>query len=190
MWRKVKSERKNPWLTREVQKTGWHGSLRLPLGYRDLQSSPPMLPRFFPRVRVVKWLKRCSKWCSDTFNMLQNLLPKERIDVTDFPYLSHLCSSMEACARAWPSNLESSSLYGLRSSMGSCARAWPFSKSTSFFTTSFIVGFKLHCWANASKIINLPPDCPFVVPKDFEQFLLFHFTQGSTDNNRVCIPFA
>ena len=132
MWKKVKSERKNPWLARELQKTGWHRFLRLPLGYRNLQSSPPMLPRFFPRVRVAKWLKKCSKWRPDTFYMLQNVLLKERFDVTDFPYLSHPRSSVEACAHAWPSNHESSSPYRLRSSTGSCAWAWRFSKSCSF----------------------------------------------------------
>ena len=118
MRRKVKGRRKNPWMTKEVQKVGWHGSLRLPFGYRNLQSSPPMLPRFFSRVRVAKWLKRSSKRRPNPFYILQDLPPKDIFNAAKFPDLSHPRSSV-----VFKSSM-AFSVWASRSSAGVHARAW------------------------------------------------------------------
>ena len=146
-----------------------------------------MLPRFFSRVRVAKWLKRSSKRRPNPFYILQDLPPKDIFNAAKFPDLSHPRSSVKGCARAWSLSLRWPSLYGLharaqvctlelgvsRSSVGSCARACISSKFWSFLSEPrSSMGQHARAWVFES--------CFFIL----SSFLIWIFIPSIQKNNK------
>ena len=91
---------------RRSAETGWHGSLQLSFSYWNLKSSPPMSPRFFTGIRVVKVAEEVLKTASKSFKYVLGYSPTRLLRKIDFPYLSQPCSSMEVFARVWYSKMQ------------------------------------------------------------------------------------
>ena len=84
--------------------TGWTRISLASIMLLEIQSSPPMLPRFFIRIRVQKWLKCVWKRCKNPLNVAQDLFPQDCFEKQTFLiYRSH--------ARACSIELKSCILY-------------------------------------------------------------------------------